>query len=587
MKRHIILSVLSLLCLLPPVFPASDSLSLFVSLSEEEQTPDPEERLAIIRQAMAYCQAQKDAYHEIFFKNREITSLFSLAIYDLDDPTNEILLQTEEGLARCPERDKESWQRLHIDAMANRCIYGIMANDYTLCSELLRKMNLSYTDPYAQGKQHLCRGIMAAHKNDYEEAFSHFRQSAAFFGEAGDTENVFKATANMGLVMLSTQKYQDALSYFNRCHQIAIEQAWKGEKLVLSFHYMAQGYSALAQHEIAERFYTEAIRLAKEQNLKRILCFSQFNYAADLFQAQKYREAEKEANTALQYFEENELTQMEAESLRLLAGIAKEQENDKLAFVYLDRYIALIRDFWQEEQAKNFKKMESSLEDYRLQQKIQEIELTKAQVRYRNLWIGVLVFLIIASVTGLGILSRRFFRFKKRNRNTLKILEENKRNDQERLRNLENHLNAQIGSKNQTLLSNSLLFLRISNIATNIQENLQTLKKSGNLQAKDKILLYETENLVKEMDMNQNWEEFELYFQQTAGDFFSRLSQKYPALSPYEKRICALFSLNLNNKEIAMLMDRSLQSISMAKTRIKRKMNVDSDAAFSDCLKQV
>ena len=38
-------------------------------------------------------------------------------------------------------------------------------------------------------------------------------------------------------------------------------------------------------------------------------------------------------------------------SLRLLAEIAKEQDNDKLAFVYLDRYIALIRDFWQEEQA--------------------------------------------------------------------------------------------------------------------------------------------------------------------------------------------------------------------------------------------
>ena len=199
----------------------------------------------------------------------------------------------------------------------------------------------------------------------------------------------------------------------------------------------------------------------------------------------------------------------------------------------------------------------------------------------------MLCLLSAGSATGFIILYRRFFRFKKTNRATLKKMEENNRQNRERATTLEKHLNSEIGSKNQTLLSNSLLFLRISNIATNILENLQQLKKSGNLQAKDKLLLYETEHMVEELDMNRNWEEFELYFQQTAGDFFSRLSLSFPALSPYEKRICALFSLNLSNKEIAILMDRSLQSISMAKTRIKRKMKVESDQEFIEALKQV
>ncbi len=586
MKRFACILLLSF-CLHPLALPATDSISLFVSLTHEDKTPDPDKRLSYIEKAICFCQRQKDIYHEIFFKNRQVNCLFSLAQYELDDLTNEILLQTEQGIEHCPPDEKAAYQKLHTDALANRCIYSIMANDYTSCSELLRKMNSLYPNAYAQGKQHLCRGIMAAHKNAYEDAFAHFKHSARYFEQARDTENLFKAKANMGLVKLNLHQYQEAISYFAQCHQIAMEQAYAGEKQILSFHYMAQGYSALNNHQLAGQFYKEAIRLATEQNQKRILCFSQYNYALDLFQARQFHQAEKEAKVALQYFEENELTQMKSETLRLLAEIAKEQGDYKVAFVYYDMYNSLIKEFWQEEQAKNFKKMEASLEDYRLQQKAQEIELAQAKVRYRNLWIGMLCLLSAGSATGFIILYRRFFRFKKTNRATLKKMEENNRQNRERATTLEKHLNSEIGSKNQTLLSNSLLFLRISNIATNILENLQQLKKSGNLQAKDKLLLYETEHMVEELDMNRNWEEFELYFQQTAGDFFSRLSLSFPALSPYEKRICALFSLNLSNKEIAILMDRSLQSISMAKTRIKRKMKVESDQEFIEALKQV
>lgn len=205
-------------------------------------------------------------------------------------------------------------------------------------------------------------------------------------------------------------------------------------------------------------------------------------------------------------------------------------------------------------------------------------------MRYRNLLVILLTSLLLLLLIGIVVLLRRFFKQKRINQSAMVKIEELKSQTIERTRTVESHLNSEIGSKNKALLANSLLFLRISSIATSLQEKIQEIKKAPSLSGKEKLVIYEMEHLVINLDPEQDWGEFESYFKEPTGDFLSKISERYPALSAYEKRICALFSLNLSNKEISTLMNRSVQSISMAKNRIRKKMGLETDKQFMDAI---
>ncbi len=564
-----------------------DSVAFFKDVTREDITPELNRRLACIDQAIGYSQRHNDLYHELYFLQQRISTNFSLAQYDVQDILDESLLKIEEALGSCPENRKKDWEHLHVQMLSDRCIASIMANDYAQCGEILNRLSALYHSPYAKAKAHMCRGIMAAHKKALQDALEHFRQAEASFLSIPDLEGVFKAKANTGLALLSLQQYEQAISLFLQCHQLALEQHYKGDKLVCSYQYLAQGYTGMGNYALANRYYQEAIRLAREYNQTRLLCFTQFNYARNLFLAKEYAQAETEAREALKLFEENALSQMKAETLNLLKEIYKARGDYRGAYFYQDLYIDLIESFYLEEQSKNLEKLESSLEDYKLRQKLQEIELHKTKDRYRNLLVAVLVAISIALVVGLAILYRRFFRQKRINHLAMKRIEELNFQNKERAATIEKRFHSEIGSRNKELLANSLLFLRVNNLASSLLEKIQELRQASSLQPKDKVLLYEMEHLAKEMDPEQDWGEFELYFKETTGDFFSKLSLRYPSLSAYEKRVCALYSLDLSNKEIATLLNKSFQSISMAKSRIKKKMGVVSDEDFAKAIKEL
>jgi len=95
--------------------------------------------------------------------------------------------------------------------------------------------------------------------------------------------------------------------------------------------------------------------------------------------------------------------------------------------------------------------------------------------------------------------------------------------------------------------------------------------------------------LISELKSNTDtisWEEFEVRFQQVHTDFYSKLSKQFPDLSPNEIRLCAFFKLNMTSKEIAALTYQSLNSIKVARYRLRKKLELDKDENLVSVLAQ-
>lgn len=103
--------------------------------------------------------------------------------------------------------------------------------------------------------------------------------------------------------------------------------------------------------------------------------------------------------------------------------------------------------------------------------------------------------------------------------------------------------------------------------------------------SKDMEVVKEMEELISQFTSDYDGiEKFKRHYEQVPHEFYDKLELKYPDLTQGEKKLCALISMNLSTKEIAMLMDRSINTVEVAKSRIRKKMNVGTDVNLKDIL---
>lgn len=138
---------------------------------------------------------------------------------------------------------------------------------------------------------------------------------------------------------------------------------------------------------------------------------------------------------------------------------------------------------------------------------------------------------------------------------------------------------------NKELTTYVMYLLRKNEFIISISEKLKKAKIEAKTENKARIA-----ELIKELDNNSkmfSWEEFEVRFQEVYTSFYKNLNEKYPNLSQNEIRLCAFFKLNMSTKEIAAITYQSINSIGVARYRLRKKMNLSSDESLYSLLAEL
>ncbi|NBP69836.1 MAG: hypothetical protein EBU52_13945 [Cytophagia bacterium] len=78
-----------------------------------------------------------------------------------------------------------------------------------------------------------------------------------------------------------------------------------------------------------------------------------------------------------------------------------------------------------------------------------------------------------------------------------------------------------------------------------------------------------------------------MHFEQVHNDFFDQLKTKYPHLNSSDLKLCALLKLKLDTKEIASIMNISPQSVKVARSRLRKKLELDLTSNLSAFITQI
>jgi len=80
---------------------------------------------------------------------------------------------------------------------------------------------------------------------------------------------------------------------------------------------------------------------------------------------------------------------------------------------------------------------------------------------------------------------------------------------------------------------------------------------------------------------------FEIQMDELHQQFFENLRNGYPELTNYDLRLCAYIKLGFNSKEIANMLNIMPSSIYISRSRLRKKLDLSSDADLNSFLNTI
>ncbi|TXK28402.1 hypothetical protein FVR03_20900 [Pontibacter qinzhouensis] len=145
-----------------------------------------------------------------------------------------------------------------------------------------------------------------------------------------------------------------------------------------------------------------------------------------------------------------------------------------------------------------------------------------------------------------------------------------------------NQLENELNLKNKELASSAMHVMHSLETIEKVRFQLQDVIDHVN----DRDALHQLRKVLKsveeEIKFENNWEQFELHFNQIHEDFLKRLRDDFPELTHRDIKLCAYLRMNLSSKEMASLLNLSLRGIETSRYRIRKKMNLEQEVNLAE-----
>lgn len=371
-------------------------------------------------------------------------------------------------------------------------------------------------------------------------AIVYYQESLSIFKDAGNFIEASSVYLSLGNIEYDNGDYSKALEYFENGLEIFNAQTaeYLGPKSYIFVQILGnfgRVYYQLGEREKAIYYLEESLELAKQNH----------------------------------YLNWVELNSHE------LFKIYEDEENYKKALDYFKLYEESGDQILSESSIRKITQLEMQFEfDEKIRKKELEVAQKEADQEKRELM--YLLFIVL----GLSIAVVAILLFLNQRNKTIKA--ELKRKN---LRLEHDKLQQELDHKNRELATNVMFLLKKNEFITHTAEKLAGMKKQFKEENKKVI-----QDVIRDLLKNSSkdvWKEFEVRFQEVHSDFYDNLYEKYPDLTPNEKKICAFLRLNMSTKDISAITYQSVRSIDMARFRLRKKIGLETDENLVTFLAQI
>ncbi len=399
-------------------------------------------------------------------------------------------------------------------------------------------------------------GINYYDQKDLDKAFEFFQASLKIRLVLKDEAGLASTYNNIGEIYRLKSNWDQAMENFYKAIKVN-RTLDRPQSLSINYDNMGGIYTRLGRYDSARYYLNESLRLSKSRNDMEMVSTSYISHG------RLYRHL-NDFNKALQYCDSGyQIAQANGYLIHL----------QEAAFEFSEIY----KEVGKYDQAyryhKVYKMVGDSLLTIRNQEKIAQLEMklifdhekklqSLHQEKLRYIYFLVAFGLIIILMIVLLIYGR------------LRIKIRHSQIEQENLVLESRQLKAEIEYKNRELTTNVMYLVKNNELINYISEKLLKAKsvfKKERQEAVQEIILELQSNIDTDI-----WKTFEERFKAVHKEFYQKLNDKFPHLTENDKKLCALLRLNLSTKDIAVITRQNPNSIDVARTRLRKKMNLSN-----------
>lgn len=145
-------------------------------------------------------------------------------------------------------------------------------------------------------------------------------------------------------------------------------------------------------------------------------------------------------------------------------------------------------------------------------------------------------------------------------------------------------LRAEKTHRDKELANQTMNLVQVNKFLKKLDEELQRIQNNTKDAAVITKLAIIKNRIKKEIDEKQQNQLFETYFEDVHTEFFKRLKDKHPELSPGDLRLSAYIRMNISTKEIATLLNIGYRGVEIRRYRLRKKMNLSREINLSTYL---
>lgn len=195
-----------------------------------------------------------------------------------------------------------------------------------------------------------------------------------------------------------------------------------------------------------------------------------------------------------------------------------------------------------------------------------------------NFMLVMYVLIVIAFSIFMHNVYKRYYRKQQE-----KLIEENSRelklaklqNEKQIIKLKNQQLQDDYKNKSNELAASTMSIIKKNELLKQVKEQLVDINNVEVVRPVIKII-------DKNLNQDENWELFKDAFNNADSEFFKNLKILHPNLSPNDLKLCAYLRLNLSSKEVAQLINISPRSVEVKRYRLRKKLNLESDANLAD-----
>lgn len=455
-------------------------------------------------------------------------------------------------------------------------------------TELAMKCYLKAKDVLNETKEYKMLGLIAESMGElnwkqklYDVSLENFRKSLNLYSLIPDSLSISVAHRNIGRSFVMVNRVDSALCYYNKAQTIASANKYLSESSIL--RELGIIYRSANDYKRAEYYFLASIDKERyDKDLYRTYLSLGYLYG-------QYSEIEK-AEIALKKCLKWKDNVLQRDAYECLYQLERMQNNLTQAVLYKDKADSLLDLTHNSETQEMIAKLQKKYDNERLQK-----ENLQMSIKNKN---TQLIAAILVFVAALVIIY--FYNKNRANKRQIRYVQQQLKDKEVALALVECDLEefkekegktedykTKIGELNGKLI---LLKQQKGALAEQLDKMGGTaLKVDTRVEeflAAFRILLSLKQMIVKEdKNIDINWKRLYDLCDLLSLNFMAKLVEEYPNLTKHSKEICCLLRLRFTNEELSRIFHTTLDSVTKAKGRVKKGLNLSTDQDLDEFIR--